>query len=145
MNDNAPIWNHLNMHITLNRTDNESPPILSAIDLDRGANGRIRYSILDTELLSIDAETGRLIVLKEVSRCSPFIGHGELFSGWFQSERAKTWSHRDKYLVLEFERVRKPLSVPNVQMVISSPQLDNQSLQNGAFSCSTGKEGAKTT
>ena len=66
MNDNAPVWNQLNMHILLNRTGNDHPPILSAVDLDRGINGRIRYSVLDTDVISIDAETGRLLVLKEV-------------------------------------------------------------------------------
>ncbi|KAK6045326.1 cadherin domain protein [Cooperia oncophora] len=57
------------MHITLNRSISESDQtmVLTATDPDQGMNGRVRYSILDTDVLAIDPDTGRLSPLKEVS------------------------------------------------------------------------------
>uniref|UniRef100_A0A8R1DW71 Cadherin domain-containing protein n=1 Tax=Caenorhabditis japonica TaxID=281687 RepID=A0A8R1DW71_CAEJA len=65
VNDNAPVWTssgNLNLvHISLNRTQGGSRT-LTARDPDLGQNGWIKYSILDTDLISIDKETGRIFV-----------------------------------------------------------------------------------
>ncbi|KAK5985017.1 hypothetical protein GCK32_003622 [Trichostrongylus colubriformis] len=59
------------MHITLNRSVSESDQttVLTANDPDQGINGRVRYSILDSEVVAIDPDTGRLSLLKELD-CS---------------------------------------------------------------------------
>ncbi|KAK6025861.1 cadherin domain protein [Ostertagia ostertagi] len=71
INDNSPSWPHSNMHITLNRSISESDQttVLTASDPDEGINGRVRYSILDTDFIAIDPDTGRLSPLKELD-CS---------------------------------------------------------------------------
>lgn len=61
INDNAPQWHSSQIHISLNRTQGGSRT-LTAKDPDLGQNGWIRYSVLDTELVSIDKETGRIFV-----------------------------------------------------------------------------------
>ncbi|KAK6741934.1 hypothetical protein RB195_009672 [Necator americanus] len=71
INDNSPTWSHSHMHITLNRSIaiSDQTSSLTAVDPDQGINGRIRYSILDSDIISIDPDTGRLIPLKELD-CS---------------------------------------------------------------------------
>ncbi|WKX99860.1 hypothetical protein Q1695_014607 [Nippostrongylus brasiliensis] len=71
VNDNSPSWPQTHMHISLNRSISASDQtsILTATDPDQGSNGRIRYSILDSEVISIDPDTGRLNPLKELD-CS---------------------------------------------------------------------------
>lgn len=56
------------MHITLNRSIaiSDQTSSLVATDPDQGINGRIRYSILDSDVITIDPDTGRLTPLKEV-------------------------------------------------------------------------------
>lgn len=66
INDNAPQWHSAQIHISLNRTKGGSRT-LTAKDSDLGQNGWIRYSVLDTELISIDKETGRIFVPNTVS------------------------------------------------------------------------------
>ncbi|EGT55018.1 hypothetical protein CAEBREN_30957 [Caenorhabditis brenneri] len=61
INDNAPQWHSSQIHISLNRTQGGSRT-LTAKDPDLGQNGWIRYSVLDTNLVSIDKETGRIFV-----------------------------------------------------------------------------------
>uniref|UniRef100_A0A1I7UPC6 MIR domain-containing protein n=1 Tax=Caenorhabditis tropicalis TaxID=1561998 RepID=A0A1I7UPC6_9PELO len=61
INDNSPQWHSSQIHISLNRTQGGSRT-LTAKDPDLGQNGWIRYSVLDTEVVSIDKETGRIFV-----------------------------------------------------------------------------------
>ncbi|CAI4230398.1 unnamed protein product [Auanema sp. JU1783] len=68
VNDNAPQWSQLNMHLVLKR-NGENVHVVDAFDPDQGANGRIHYSILDTDLIKIDADSGRLIIERELD-CS---------------------------------------------------------------------------
>ncbi|RCN40172.1 cadherin domain protein [Ancylostoma caninum] len=71
INDNAPKWPHSHMHITLNRSIaiSDQTTSLTATDPDQGTNGRIRYSILDSDVITIDPDTGRLTPLRELD-CS---------------------------------------------------------------------------
>ncbi|CAJ0598058.1 unnamed protein product [Cylicocyclus nassatus] len=71
INDNSPIWPHSHMHVTLNRSIaiSDQTASLTATDPDQGVNGRIRYSILDSDIIAIDPDTGRLTPLKELD-CS---------------------------------------------------------------------------
>ncbi|KIH58148.1 hypothetical protein ANCDUO_11652, partial [Ancylostoma duodenale] len=68
INDNAPKWPHSHVHITLNRSIaiSDQTTSLTAEDPDQGVNGRIRYSILDSDVITIDPDTGRLTPLREV-------------------------------------------------------------------------------
>ncbi|CAI2349499.1 unnamed protein product [Caenorhabditis sp. 36 PRJEB53466] len=68
VNDNAPQWHSAQIHISLNRTHGGSRT-LTAKDPDLGHNGWIKYSVLDTELVSIDKETGRIFVTNTID-CS---------------------------------------------------------------------------
>ncbi|CAD6188151.1 unnamed protein product [Caenorhabditis auriculariae] len=65
VNDNWPLWRSNPVHLSLNRTVGGGR-ILSASDADLGQNGWVRYSVLDTNLVSIDADTGRLFIPKEL-------------------------------------------------------------------------------
>ncbi|CAP33911.2 Protein CBG15736 [Caenorhabditis briggsae] len=67
INDNAPQWHSSQIHISLNRTQGGSRT-LTAKDPDLGQNGWIRYSVLDTDLVSIDKETGRIFVPNTVGQ-----------------------------------------------------------------------------
>ncbi|VDM75943.1 unnamed protein product [Strongylus vulgaris] len=71
INDNAPIWSHSHMHITLNRSIaiSDQTTSLVATDPDEGTNGRVRYSILNSDVIAIDPDTGRLTPLRELD-CS---------------------------------------------------------------------------
>ncbi|KAL6727924.1 hypothetical protein Aduo_009760 [Ancylostoma duodenale] len=71
INDNAPKWPHSHVHITLNRSIaiSDQTTSLTAEDPDQGVNGRIRYSILDSDVITIDPDTGRLTPLRELD-CS---------------------------------------------------------------------------
>ncbi|CAI5444414.1 unnamed protein product [Caenorhabditis angaria] len=68
VNDNWPSWHSSPIHISLNRSVGGARS-LTAQDPDAGQNGFIKYSILDTELVSIDPETGRIFVPKPID-CS---------------------------------------------------------------------------
>ncbi|XGW17440.1 hypothetical protein V3C99_002216 [Haemonchus contortus] len=71
INDNSPSWSQSHMHITVNRSVSESDQttVLTATDPDQGVNGRVRYSILDSDVMAIDPDTGRLSPLRELD-CS---------------------------------------------------------------------------
>ncbi|CAB3401583.1 unnamed protein product [Caenorhabditis bovis] len=65
VNDNAPQWHNRQIHISLNRTQGGART-LTAKDPDLGQNGWVRYSVLDTDLVAIDKETGRVYVPKAI-------------------------------------------------------------------------------
>uniref|UniRef100_A0A0K0CYT5 Cadherin domain protein n=1 Tax=Angiostrongylus cantonensis TaxID=6313 RepID=A0A0K0CYT5_ANGCA len=71
INDNTPVWPQAYAHITLNRSTSaaDQTTVLVATDADQGLNGRVRYSVLDSDIIAIDPNTGRLNLLKELD-CS---------------------------------------------------------------------------
>ncbi|KJH47340.1 cadherin domain protein [Dictyocaulus viviparus] len=71
INDNAPVWPQIYAHITINRSTSvdDQTAVLVANDADQGLNGRVRYAVLDSDVVTIDPDTGRLTVLKELD-CS---------------------------------------------------------------------------
>ncbi|VDM58276.1 unnamed protein product [Angiostrongylus costaricensis] len=71
INDNAPVWPQAYAHITLNRSTSavDQTTVLVATDADQGLSGRVQYSVLDSDIIAIDPNTGRLNLLKELD-CS---------------------------------------------------------------------------
>ncbi|PAV84226.1 hypothetical protein WR25_25502 [Diploscapter pachys] len=69
VNDHAPSWGESRVHITLNRNVASPGKSLVATDLDAGMNGRIRYSILGTDAIGVDPDTGRIYPIRDLD-CS---------------------------------------------------------------------------
>uniref|UniRef100_A0A7E4W680 Cadherin domain-containing protein n=2 Tax=Panagrellus redivivus TaxID=6233 RepID=A0A7E4W680_PANRE len=69
VNDNPPQWNRTEYKITLNRNSDgrfRSVYRFLATDSDFGENARIHYSLFETDIFSIDSETGVLTVQKDI-------------------------------------------------------------------------------
>uniref|UniRef100_A0A0M3KBQ7 Cadherin domain protein n=1 Tax=Anisakis simplex TaxID=6269 RepID=A0A0M3KBQ7_ANISI len=66
VNDNAPRFEHSLIRVTFNRSaDQFDTPRIIATDADYDSNARVHYSILDTNIFSIEADTGILRLQKE--------------------------------------------------------------------------------
>ncbi|VDM26503.1 unnamed protein product [Toxocara canis] len=66
VNDNPPRFEHSLIRVTFNRSaDQFDVPRIVATDADHEGNARIRYSILDTNVFSIEPDTGILRLQKE--------------------------------------------------------------------------------
>lgn len=67
INDNPPRFEHSLLRVTFNRSSDQFDVLrITATDADHDENARIHYSILDTNIFTIEPDTGILRLQKEV-------------------------------------------------------------------------------
>lgn len=67
VNDNAPQFGNSMLRVTYNRSGDEEDVVrIVATDADAGENARIRYSIFETDVFTIEPNTGILHLKQNV-------------------------------------------------------------------------------